>query len=94
MNSYTSEKALIKILLLIICSLLSASIMTGGSGMHGGGSGGVSASAAGLNGVKLEGPGYYCNSYTPPAPVDHGLLSSAYSKWRDFFRGANGGSCN
>ena len=57
---------------------LSASIMIGGNGMHGGGSGGVSVSAAaGLNGVKLEGPGYYCNSYTPP---DHGLLSSTYSE--------------
>ena len=52
--------------------------MIGGNGMHGGGSGGVSVSAAaGLNGVKLEGPGYYCNSYTPP---DHGLLSSTYSE--------------
>ena len=65
--------------------------MSGSSGMHGGG--------GGINGIKLEsGPvghlgggagaagNYYCNSYTPPAPVDHGLLSSAaaaaaYSKW-------------
>ena len=46
--------------------------------MHGGGS---SAGSGGLNGVKLEGPGYYCNSYTPPAPVDHGLLSTTYSKF-------------
>ena len=51
--------------------------MSGSSGMHGGGS---SAGSGGLNGVKLEGPGYYCNSYTPPAPVDHGLLSTTYSK--------------
>ena len=76
---------------------LLASIMTGSSGMHGGG--------GGINGVKLEGlngggsssadgstasssaggvgaGGYYCNSYTPPAPIDHGLLSTAYSKSR------------
>ena len=52
--------------------------MAGSSGMHGGGS---SAGSGGLNGVKLEGPGYYCNSYTPPAPVDHGLLSTTYSKF-------------
>ena len=74
-----------------------ASIMTGSSGMHGGG--------GGINGVKLVGlngggsssadgstasssaggvgaGGYYCNSYTPPAPIDHGLLSTAYSKSR------------
>ena len=56
--------------------------MSGSSGMHGGGS---SAGSGGLNGVKLEGPGYYCNSYTPPAPVDHGLLSTTYSKWFIFF---------
>ena len=56
---------------------MAASIMSGSSGMHGGGS---SAGSGGLNGVKLEGPGYYCNSYTPPAPVDHGLLSTTYSK--------------
>ena len=77
-------------------SVVAASIMTGSSGMHGGG--------GGINGVKLEGlnggggssadgssasssagggvgaGGYYCNSYTPPAPIDHGLLSTAYSK--------------
>ena len=58
-----------------------ASIMSGSSGMHGGGS---SAGSGGLNGVKLEGPGYYCNSYTPPAPVDHGLLSTTYSKFHTF----------
>ena len=75
---------------------IAASIMTGSSGMHGGG--------GGINGVKLEGlngggsssadgstasssaggvgaGGYYCNSYTPPAPIDHGLLSTAYSKF-------------
>ena len=49
--------------------------------MHGGG-GGLIGGHGGLNGVKLEGPGgYYCNSYTPPAPnvVDHGLLAQAYS---------------
>ena len=57
--------------------------MIGSNGMHGGGSGGVSVSAAaGLNGVKLEGPGYYCNSYTPP---DHGLLSSTYSESKNLF---------
>ena len=60
-----------------LCRLSKSSIMSGSSGMHGGGS---SAGSGGLNGVKLEGPGYYCNSYTPPAPVDHGLLSTTYSK--------------
>ena len=70
--------------------------MTGSSGMHGGGGGingvkleglnggggggssadGSSASSSGVG----AGGGYYCNSYTPPAPIDHGLLSTAYSK--------------
>ena len=82
---------------------IAASIMTGSSGMHGGG--------GGINGVKLEGlnggggnssadgstasssaggvgaGGYYCNSYTPPAPIDHGLLSTAYSKLRLILHG-------
>jgi len=54
--------------------------MSGVSSMHGGGGGGLVGGHGGLNGVKLEGPGgYYCNSYTPPAPVDHGLLAQAYS---------------
>ena len=79
--------------------LVAASIMSGSSGMHGGG--------GGINGIKLEGSSssagtggggggggggsnngssYYCNSYTPPAQVEHGLLS-AYSECRcsDFF---------
>ena len=44
--------------------------MSGVSSMHGGGGGGLVGGHGGLNGVKLEGPGgYYCNSYTPPAPV-------------------------
>ena len=46
--------------------------------------GGNSGSAGGVGsevGVAGNGgSGYYCNSYTPPAPVDHGLLSSAYSE--------------
>lgn len=59
--------------------------MSGVSSMHGGSQGLVGGPGVhgGLNGVKLEGPGgYYCNSYTPPAPnvVDHGLLATAYSK--------------
>ncbi len=91
-----------------------ASIMSGSSGMHGGG--------GGINGIKLENPaavaaaahqaaavagnsiaggggaagglggagggggggGYYCNSYTPPASMEHGLLS-AYSKIQSLF---------
>ena len=38
---------------------------------------------ASFNSIKLENPAYYCNSYTPPAPVDHhGMpLSSGYSKF-------------
>lgn len=68
-----SRRSIVQILIIIL-----ASIMAGSSGMHGGGS---SAGSGGLNGVKLEGPGYYCNSYTPPAPVDHGLLSTTYSKF-------------
>ena len=74
-----------KTLNLYVILSIAASIMTGSSGMHGGG--------GGLNGIKLEGhnggsiaaaaagggggsaaANYYCNSYTPP---DHGLLTSA-----------------
>ncbi|XP_040563763.1 uncharacterized protein [Lepeophtheirus salmonis] len=61
-----------------LCRLSKASIMSGGgNGSHHSGSSGSSSSA--INGVKLEGSGYYCNSYTPPAQVDHSILSSAYS---------------
>lgn len=59
----------------------------GGGGGGGGGSGGsssVAAAAAAAAAATAAGgaaqAGYYCNSYTPPAPVDHGLLSTAYSK--------------
>ena len=53
--------------------------MTGASSMHGNAASGVTSSQ-GLNGVKLESQ-YYCNSYTPPTPVDHGgLLPPSYSK--------------
>ena len=40
---------------------------------------------ASFNSIKLENPAYYCNSYTPPGPVDHhGMpLTSGYSKCRD-----------
>ena len=48
----------------------SASIMAGGSHMQ-----------TSFNSIKLENPGYYCNSYTPPGPPDHHMLStSGYSK--------------
>ena len=81
--------------------LPAASIMTGSSGMHGGGGGvslgGLGPASSSLNGIKLEGVGganggsavssalsgnssYYCNSYTPPGSVEHGLLSTAYSE--------------
>lgn len=75
-------------LLTPVCSL--ASIMSGASSMHGGGQGGGGQSSSivtssgqppGLNGVKLEGQ-YYCNSYTPPTPVDHSLLPPSYSKFK------------
>ena len=72
--------------------------MTGSSGMHGGGGGINGVKLEGLNGggssadgstasssaggVGGGAGGYYCNSYTPPAPIDHGLLSTAYSKCR------------
>ena len=59
--------------------LSSASIMSGSSSMHGGSGSSVTVSGQGLNGVKLEGQ-YYCNSYTPPTAVDHGLLPPSYSK--------------
>ena len=38
---------------------------------------------ASFNSIKLENPAYYCNSYTPPGPVDHhGMpLTSGYSEW-------------
>lgn len=34
-----------------------------------------------INVIKIENPGYYCSSYTPPAP-DHSTMmtSGAYSK--------------
>ena len=53
-----------------------ASIMAGGSHMQ-----------ASFNSIKLENPAYYCNSYTPPGPVDHhGMpLTSGYSEC-DFTR--------
>ena len=61
-----------------------ASIMTGASSMHGNTTSGVTSSQ-GLNGVKLESQ-YYCNSYTPPTPVDHGgLLPPSYSKLNFYF---------
>ena len=58
-----------------------ASIMSGSSSMHGNSSSVVTSSGQppGINGVKLEGQ-YYCNSYTPPTPVDHSLLPPSYSK--------------
>ena len=67
--------------------------MSGSSSMHGNSGSSVVTSSGqppgGLNGVKLEGSGngggggggYYCNSYTPPTPVEHGgLLPPSYSK--------------
>ncbi len=37
---------------------------------------------SGFNSIKLENPGYYCNSYTPPGPPDHHMLtSSGYSEF-------------
>ena len=55
----------------------SASIMAGGSHMQ-----------SGFNSIKLENPGYYCNSYTPPGAPDHHamLASSGYSKFIFRFR--------
>lgn len=58
--------------------------MTGASSMHGNTTSGVTSSQ-GLNGVKLESQ-YYCNSYTPPTPVDHGgLLPPSYSKLNFYY---------
>ena len=36
-----------------------------------------------FNSIKLENPGYYCNSYTPPGPADHHAMipASGYSKF-------------
>ena len=35
-----------------------------------------------VNTIKLENPGYYCNSYTPPAPEHSSMMTSgAYSKY-------------
>ena len=34
----------------------------------------------GFNSIKLENPGYYCNSYTPPGPTaaeHHAMLTGA-----------------
>ena len=45
---------------------VSASIMAGGSHMQ-----------SGFNSIKLENPGYYCNSYTPPGAPDHHAMISA-----------------
>ena len=72
--------------------------MSGSTGMHGGGGGinGIKLEGHNLNGggaggaggggaagsAAGNGSGYYCNSYTPPTAVEHGLLSSAYSKFR------------
>lgn len=83
---FQSDFNSILFLLTPVCSL--ASIMSGASSMHGSqGGGGQSSSIVtssgqppGLNGVKLEGQ-YYCNSYTPPTPVDHSLLPPSYSKY-------------
>lgn len=63
-----------------LCRLSRASIMSGSSNMHGNSSSVVTSSGQppGINGVKLEGQ-YYCNSYTPPTPVDHSLLPPSYS---------------
>ena len=49
-----------------------ASIMAGGSHMQ-----------SSFNSIKLENPGYYCNSYTPPGPADHHAMipASGYSKF-------------
>jgi len=62
-----------------LCRLSRASIMSGSSNMHGNSSSVVTSSGQppGINGVKLEGQ-YYCNSYTPPTPVDHSLLPPSY----------------
>ena len=51
-------------------------------GLNGGGGGGSSAdgSSASSSAGGVGAGGDYCNSYTPPAPIDHGLLSTAYSK--------------
>ncbi len=47
-----------------------------GAGAGGGGGGG----SAGNGGIgNAANSGYYCNSYTPPASMEHGLLS-AYSE--------------
>jgi hypothetical protein len=51
--------------------IISASIMQGPNGMQ-----------PPVNTIKLENPGYYCNSYTPPAPEHTSMMASgAYSEY-------------
>jgi nuclear factor I len=51
--------------------IISASIMQGPNGMQ-----------PPVNTIKLENPGYYCNSYTPPAPEHSSMMASgAYSEY-------------
>jgi nuclear factor I len=53
-----------------ILLIVSASIMQGPNGMQ-----------PPVNTIKLENPGYYCSSYTPPAPEHASMMASgAYSK--------------
>jgi hypothetical protein len=54
-----------------ILLIISASIMQGPNGMQ-----------PPVNTIKLENPGYYCNSYTPPAPEHTSMMASgAYSEY-------------
>ena len=39
--------------------------------------GGAAHMQSGFNSIKLENPGYYCNSYTPPGPADHHAAAAA-----------------
>ena len=54
---------------------VAASIMAGGSHMQ-----------STFNSIKLENPGYYCNSYTPPggAPPDHHAMLTGGPGYSEF----------
>jgi hypothetical protein len=57
-----------------LLSFVLASIMQGPNGMQ-----------PPVNAIKIENPGYYCNSYTPPAPDHTSMMATgAYSKYTLF----------
>jgi hypothetical protein len=70
MQGYKNVVCCLIYFLLSILLVVSASIMQGPNGLQ-----------PPVNTIKLENPGYYCNSYTPPAPEHTSMMASgAYSK--------------